>query len=138
MSHIKRLVISAGLLERGEPLPLEIRCWLARGFRNYLAGRGRLDALLGVRVRQGGRFETPDALSRHRRRDDWIASLAVNIPGSRMERAAYLSGILKGHSTAEWLTAEQLADFRKQFPNAPRSARQLCRILAGEPIHNKP
>lgn len=111
--------------------------WAAMALRRYLLSKGSVDACLGLKPRQGGQHETPWALSMSTRRDGLIHDLVRLLPGAITAKAEILSGWLGAGGpppSVDGNVVEKYRNLLRAFPDTPRSARQLTRILKGQTI----
>lgn len=110
----------------------------AGGLIRYLQVEGSdLDACLGLKPRQGGRYETPWRLAEDGRREGMICDLARMLPGSITARSTTLSEWLAAGgppSSADVCIVEKYEALLSAFPTTPRSARQLARVIKGETV----
>lgn len=127
--------IADTLQQAGDPELL----WAAMGLRRYLGSKGAcgIDACLGLKPRQGGQNETPWALHESIQRDLMIRDLVRLLPGSRTKKCNTLADWISAGGpppTADVDTAEKYQDLMRAFPDIPKGARQLARIVKGETI----
>lgn len=124
--------VAAALSDTGDP---ELR-WTANGVLRYLQRGGSLDACLGLKPRQGGRFETAHALNVSTTRNQMIHELARFVPGPTAAKARTL---------AEWFTVggppaacieagEKYRELLKLFPTINLRDRQIARVLNHETV----
>lgn len=112
--------------------------WAALRLRRYLLSKGTsIDACLGLKPRQGGQHETLYALSMSTRRDGLINDLVRLLPGAITAKAETLSGWLEAGGPPPSVNGDVVEKYRnllRAFPDTPRSARQLTRILKGQTV----
>lgn len=142
MSGIREPADKAGLIQKiagaiqhaDDP---ELR-WAALGLLSYLRNKGpSVDVCLGLKPRQGGRHKTPWALSQSTRRDGMIVDLARLLPGALTTKCKTLSGWIKAGGpplTVDRIVADKCRVLLQAFPDTPKCARQLARILNGETV----
>lgn len=110
----------------------------AGAFRHYLKAPGAdLDACLGLKPRQGGRYETPWRLSNDVKRAAMICDLARLMPGSITAKSTALSEWIAAGGPPPGTDADvaaKLREFLGAFPKPPRSSRQIARVIKGEII----
>ena len=110
--------------------------WAAMGLHSFLRNKGlSVDVCLGLKPQRGGRHKTPWALSRGTRRDGMIVDLARLLPGAMTTKCNTLSGWIKAGGpppTVDGIVAGKFRDLLHAFPDTPKCARQLARILNGE------
>jgi len=110
----------------------------ARVLTQYLDVEGSdLDACLGLKPRQGGRYETPWRLAEDARREGMIRDLAMLVPGSVTARSMTLAAWIAAGgppASADVCITEKYRELLSTFPTVPRSARQLARVIRGETV----
>lgn len=110
----------------------------AGGLRAYLKDEGAdLDVCLGLKPRQGGRFETPWRLKKDAKRDGLIRDLAQMLPGKVTARSTTLAEWIAAGCTPPGTDASieaKYSELMTAFPTTPRSSRQIARVLNGETI----
>ena len=121
-----RLRRIAARLAAGEPLDELQRAWLGLAFVRRLSDPSTdLDALLGMRSRNGGRLS---ACSTQPARDQALRELAA-VPGTVKARAIELQTRIAAHRSGA--DDPELAEIERRHGRAPSSVRQLIRIVAG-------
>lgn len=138
MTPICALASVVASLERHEPIPGEVAAVVILAWRRYQAGEP-LDVAFRAKVRRGGRFETPAALARRRKRDALIVDLWNAYPGRKTARARQVAEVIAGRATIEdERLAAVVAQLQREFrADLPTSAKQIGRIADGEGIHHR-
>lgn len=110
----------------------------ASGLRAYLKAEGAdLDVCLGLKPRQGGRYETPWRLSQDAKRNGMIRDLAQMLPGAVTAKSTTLAEWIEAGAPPPGTEPGIVAKYRElltAFPATPRSSRQIARVLKGETI----
>lgn len=124
--------IAAALNATGDP---ELR-WAANGVLRCVQRGGSLDAGLGLKPRQGGRFETPRALNDSTIRNEMLHKLAHCVSGSMTAKARTLAEwFAEGGPPAGNIEAgEKYRDLLKLFPTINLRDRQIARVLNHETV----
>ncbi len=125
-------------MRAGQPVPEDAARYIAPAFESYLLGECRdLTTALGLRPRQGGRYETPAQIVRRRERDALILHVAGRAPDRDKARAC--ERLIVGNAVInDPEIATAVEKLRAEFAGElPRSARQYRRILDGEAVHRR-
>lgn len=124
-------------LERQEPVSSDLARWLMTGLKTYLNTDGcSLDRVLGLVARQGGSNETPKKLELARRRDSLIRALADLAGGNITHQGEVVADWINGHCVADNPEAKSLLKtLLDEFPNCPKSSRQIHRVLNKDRVH---
>jgi uncharacterized protein YbjQ (UPF0145 family) len=121
-----RLRRIAARLAAGEPLDELQRAWLGLAFVRRLSDPAAdLDALLGLRSRNGGRLS---ACSQQPARDQALRELAGEA-GTVKARATALQARIRAWQAG---TTDEALDTIARFGDPPKSLRQLIRIVASQ------
>lgn len=121
-----RLRRIAARLAAGEPLDELQRAWLGLAFVRRLSDPAAdLDALLGLRSRNGGRLS---ACSQQPARDQALRELAGEA-GTVKDRATALQARIRARQAGA--TDEDLDAIARRYGDPPSSLRQLQRIIGG-------
>lgn len=138
MKPIDALSAAVAAMEARDPVPAHAAAAVIAAWRRYLAG-DTLDAAFRIKVRQGGRYETPRALERFRRRDALIVELWNANQGNKTARARQVAAALAGRTTLDDARlAGVVAQLQREFQaELPTSAKQIGRIADGEGIHHR-
>ena len=122
----RRLEQVAAHLARGEALPPLLSAWAGMAIlRRLQDADSSLDALLGLRSRQGGRL---GACSTAPARDAALRELAGDEGNTKSRAAALHMRVIAHRSGAD---DPELAEIERRYGRAPSSVRQLIRIVAG-------
>lgn len=111
--------------------------WAANGVLRYLQREGSdLDACLGLKPRQGGRFETLRALNDSMTRNEMLHKLAHCVSGSTAAKARTLAEWFAagGPPAANIEAGEKYRDLMKRFPALNLRDRQIARVLNHETV----
>lgn len=112
--------------------------WFKQRVQLYLRrDASDLGACLGLRPRQGGRYETPQKLERMQVRDQLISQVSQLIPGSISAKASTLAEWIKTGGPPPDSAKETHAKYRElldAFPRILLGNRQISRVLKGETI----
>lgn len=118
-------------MRAGQPVPEDAARYIAPAFEIYLLGECRdLTTALGLRPRQGGRYETPAQIVRGREREKLILRVAGRVPDRDKARAC--ARLIAGNAVIDDPEiAAAVEKLRTEFADdLPGSVRQYRRILA--------
>lgn len=122
----RRLEQVAAHLARGEALPALLSAWMGLAIMQRMQNAdSSLDALLGLRSRQGGRL---GACSTAPARDAALRELAGD-EGTVKARATALQARIRAWQAG---TTDEALDTIARFGDPPKSLRQLIRIVASQ------
>lgn len=121
---------ATALLQAAQPLPADLRTWLAAGLQAYVDGRDLL-AALGLRAAPSRR--DPRTRDRHEQRNAALADLMALAEGSAHKRAecviAWWEAYRDGYPVPE-PARPPLASLAELRVTVPTDARHLCRVAS--------